>query len=35
MKKCTALMLILTPARVSQRILAYAAVFDMWYNLLG
>ncbi len=34
-KMCAALISILTPERASQRILAYAAVFEMWYNRVG
>ena len=35
MQECAALILILTPASIAQRILAYAAIFEMWYNRFG
>ena len=35
MQECAALILILTSMSIAQRILAYAAIFEMWYNRFG
>jgi hypothetical protein len=35
MRECAALILNLTPASIAQRILAYAAILEMWYNRFG